>query len=60
MSLMNHYLDVKIFGGILVSDYLKADDVNKADDIEKQAGLCQGLYGRSPNVVLVDWFNRGE
>jgi len=28
--------------------------------IGAQASLCEGLYGRAPNVVLVDFVDKGE
>jgi hypothetical protein len=27
--------------------------------IGEQAGICVGLYGRYPNVVLLDYINEG-
>lgn len=59
---MNHFLDVKIFG-ILVPDRDRAGQTNAASgegSIGAQSALCEGLYGRGPNVVLVDFVDQGE
>ena len=58
---MNHFLDVSIFG-IDVPDELAAVKTNSptgSGSIGAQVGICVGLYGRYPNVVLVDYFDQG-
>jgi len=62
MYIVNHFLDVEIFG-ILIPDRDKADQTNAATgkgSIGAQSALCEGLYGRDPNVVLVDFVDQGE
>lgn len=39
------------------------DTTNAAEgegSIGGQVALCEGLYGRKPGVVLVDWLDRGD
>lgn len=62
MYIVNHFLDVEIFG-ILIPDRERADQTNAATgqgSIGAQSALCEGLYGRDPNVVLVDFVDQGE
>ncbi|KAJ5339422.1 hypothetical protein N7452_006150 [Penicillium brevicompactum] len=62
MGLVNHFLDVDIFG-VKVPARDKADTTNAASgkgSIGAQASLCEGLYGRAPNVVLADFVDKGE
>ena len=59
---MNHFLDVDIFG-IDIPDELAASKTNAATgtgSIGAQVSICVGLYGRYPNVVLVDYFDQGD
>nr|POE47677.1 pi-plc x domain-containing protein 1 [Quercus suber] len=62
MYIVNHFLD---------KDILSIDIPDNADDfktnaatgngsIGAQADLCTSLYGRVPNFVLVDMFDRGD
>jgi len=62
MYIVNHFLDVDIFG-VLVPDRLAADTTNAATgpgSIGAQAALCESLYGRPPNFVLVDFTDKGD
>lgn len=52
MGLVNHMLHLEIFG-IQIPNEIAADTTNSVDSINAQAALCEGLYGRAPNVVLV-------
>ena len=55
-------LNVEILG-ITVPDRVHAARTNAArgnGSIGAQAELCSGLYGRGPNVVLVDFVDQGE
>ncbi|KAK2615725.1 hypothetical protein N8I77_002459 [Diaporthe amygdali] len=59
MGLVNHMLHIEILG-IQIPDLVKADDTNSLNSIDAQAGICEGLYGRAPNVVLLDYVNLGD
>jgi hypothetical protein len=62
MGLVNHFLDVDIFG-VKVPARSKAGKTNAATgkgSIGAQASLCEGLYGRAPNVILADFVDKGE
>lgn len=52
MSIVNHMLHDEIFD-IQWPDKGSVDATNSVASITAQAGICQGLYGRTPNVVLV-------
>jgi hypothetical protein len=64
MYIVNHFLDVNLLGtGVLVPD--KADDgtTNAATgtgSVGDQADRCAGIYGRWPNVILIDYFGSGN
>ncbi|MCJ1338113.1 hypothetical protein MMC09_003398 [Bachmanniomyces sp. S44760] len=61
MYIINHFLDVSIFG-LLVPDRSAAAKTNAATgsgSIGAQAQLCEGIYGRAPKGVLVDFFDAG-
>lgn len=62
MYIVNHFLDFSLFG-ILIPDFAKDYTTNAATgngSIGAQNELCQGIYGREPNFVLVDNFDRGD
>lgn len=62
MYIVNHFLDVDIFG-ILVPDREHASRTNSVSgmgSIGAQCQLCKGMYGRLPNVVLVDFVDQGK
>ncbi|CDM27097.1 PLC-like phosphodiesterase, TIM beta/alpha-barrel domain [Penicillium roqueforti FM164] len=62
MGIVNHFLDVDIFG-IKIPARHKADTTNTATgpgSIGAQAGLCAKLYGNAPNVLLVDFVDKGD
>jgi len=64
MYLVNRFLDINLFGtGVLVPDRNAASTTNAAigdGSIGAQSDLCEGLYRRKPNVVLVDYYNIGN
>lgn len=65
MYIVNHFLDEKALGmdDILIPEEDKNFQTNAATgvgSIGAQAGLCEETYGRMPNVVLLDMFDRGE
>lgn len=59
MGLVNHMLHFEILG-IQIPDLVNADKTNSVDSIDAQAGICEGLYGRTPNVILLDYVNLGD
>lgn len=62
MYIVNHFLDIEIFG-IHIPDRERAGQTNAATgkgSIGNQSALCCSLYGREPNVVLVDFVDQGE
>ncbi|POS75405.1 hypothetical protein DHEL01_v206197 [Diaporthe helianthi] len=59
MGLVNHMLHVDIFG-IQIPDLINANKTNSLSSIDAQAGICEGLYGRTPNVILLDYVNLGD
>jgi len=60
MFIVNHMLHVKLVFNIIVPDRINAGKTNAAASIEAQSNLCKGLYGRNPNVVLIDFFGDGD
>lgn len=52
MGIVNHMLHFEIFG-IQIPDEIAAGTTNSVKSISAQASICEGLYGRNPNVVLV-------
>jgi hypothetical protein len=62
MYIVNHFLDLDILG-ILVPDVGEAGRTNAATgpgSIGAQSALCESLYGRPPNFVLVDFTDQGD
>lgn len=62
MYIVNHFLD-KDYLGIKVPDRDDAATTNAATgngSIGANADLCDGLYGRLPNVLLVDFTDKGD
>ncbi|KUI72936.1 hypothetical protein VM1G_08399 [Cytospora mali] len=59
MGLVNHMLHIEILG-IQIPDEAAAGTTNSVDSIDAQASICKGLYGRAPNVVLLDYVNLGD
>ena len=62
MYIVNHFLDVDILG-VKVPDRAHADRTNAVEGeggIVQNARRCAGLYGRVPNVVLLDFVDKGE
>lgn len=59
MGLVNHMLHIDILG-IQIPDLINADKTNSLNSIDAQAGICEGVYGRTPNVILLDYVNLGD
>ncbi|KAL2687262.1 hypothetical protein Neosp_004816 [[Neocosmospora] mangrovei] len=59
MGIMNHMLNHDILG-IVVPNQIDAAKTNSAKSIQRQIDLCEGNWGRRPNVVLLDWVNVGD
>ncbi|TID15860.1 hypothetical protein E6O75_ATG08918 [Venturia nashicola] len=60
MLIVNHMLNVKLPFNIVVPDRINADKTNSASSVNAQSDLCKGMYGRNPNVVLIDFFGQGD
>lgn len=60
MFIVNHMLNVQLLFNITVPDRANAAKTNSASSINAQSDLCVGLYGRNPNVVLIDFFGQGD
>ena len=64
MYLVNHVLDKQVpLTDILIPDHEADFTTNAATgngSIGAQVELCERIYGRVPNVVLVDMFDRGD
>ncbi|KAK9366237.1 PLC-like phosphodiesterase [Lipomyces kononenkoae] len=61
MYLVNHTLNINLLDtGILIPDRDDACTTNSLASIEAQANLCSGIYGRNPNVILLDFVDQGE
>jgi hypothetical protein len=60
MFIVNHMLNVKLVFDIVVPDRINARKTNAAASINAQSDICKGLYGRYPNVVLIDFFGQGD
>lgn len=62
MYLVNHTLNVNVFG-IFLPDRFKAGRTNAAvgqGSIGAQVDLCNSIYHRKPNVVLLDFITEGD
>ncbi|EER29333.1 hypothetical protein D8B26_008056 [Coccidioides posadasii str. Silveira] len=62
LYLVNHTLNVDIFG-VIVPDRIRAPKTNAATgegSIGAHVDLCNSIYDRKPNVVLLDFINQGE
>ncbi|KAK5167960.1 uncharacterized protein LTR77_006527 [Saxophila tyrrhenica] len=65
MYIVNHFLDKEVFGSddVLVPDTDANFETNAATgpgSIGAQVGRCEEKHGRTPNVVLLDMFDRGN
>lgn len=62
MYIVNHFLDEDILG-IDIPDRSAAAATNAVSgtgSIGAQAALCESLYGRAPNGILLDWTDLGD
>jgi hypothetical protein len=61
MYLINHFLDVSTLGGtILYPNKDKLNETNAATgsgSIGAHVDNCLALYGRSPNIILLDYYD---
>lgn len=63
MMLVNHFLDVNLFGDIVVPDRQSSPRTNAATgpgSIGAQSDLCKQTWGRRPNMILIDYFGNGD
>ncbi|RKF57442.1 PI-PLC X domain-containing protein 1 [Erysiphe neolycopersici] len=62
-DLVNHFLDVNLFGDIVVPDRQSSPRTNAATgpgSIGAQSDLCKQTWGRRPNMILIDYFGNGD
>ncbi|KAK7739134.1 hypothetical protein SLS53_005770 [Cytospora paraplurivora] len=59
MGIVNHMLHIEILD-IQIPNEIEAATTNSVKSIGAQAAICEGLYGRAPNVVLLDYVNLGD
>ncbi|KAI0911260.1 PLC-like phosphodiesterase [Ustulina deusta] len=59
LILANHNRNYEVFG-ISLPDLVNAAGTNSVDSITAQTNTCNQLYGRIPNVVLLDYVSLGE
>ena len=62
MYIVNHFLDIDVLG-VLIPDVAKDSKTNAAiglGSIGEQADLCISTWGRAPNAILVDNYNKGR
>lgn len=62
MYIVNHFLDLDV-AGIDIPDYNAEATTNAATgngSIGAQADLCESVYGRPPNFVLIDYSSFGD
>ena len=62
MYIVNHFLDEDVLG-IYIPDTGADETTNAATgtgSIGAQSALCSSIYGRKPNFVLLDNFDRGQ
>lgn len=62
MYIVNHFLDVDVFG-VLIPDRVNAARTNAVSgygSIGAHCDKCLSIYGRPPNVVLVDFVDQGR
>lgn len=63
MYIVNHFLDTKILGSILVPnrrDVAKTNAMTGKGSVGAQVQLCGDLWGERPWGVLVDYFEKGQ
>ncbi|KAL9567985.1 hypothetical protein ACKAV7_007813 [Fusarium commune] len=59
MGIMNDMLNHDVLG-IVIPNQAGAKKTNSEYSIQKQIDLCEGNWGRRPNVVLLDWVDVGD
>lgn len=62
-SLINHTLNLDLLPGddeVLVPHSVVAEETNSRESIMGQIGLCQAAHGKTPNVVLLDYVDKGN
>ncbi|KAK8024320.1 PLC-like phosphodiesterase [Apiospora rasikravindrae] len=60
MYIVNHFLDIEIFPGVLIPNLADAGKTNSMTSILAQTDLCYTQYKRTPNVVLLDFASIGD
>ena len=62
-SLINHTLNLDLLPGddeVLVPAAILAEKTNSRESIMAQVGLCQAAHGKTPNVLLLDYVDKGN
>ena len=62
-SLINHTLNLDFLPGddeVLVPAAILAEKTNSRESIMRQVRLCQAAHGKTPNVVLLDYVDKGN
>lgn len=63
MYIVNHFLDTKLWGGIMVpdrKDVAKTNAMRGEGSVGAQVQLCSDTWGERPWGVLVDYFEKGQ
>ncbi|KFH44636.1 hypothetical protein ACRE_045670 [Hapsidospora chrysogenum ATCC 11550] len=60
MIFVNHNLNKKVIGDVLIPDQGAAADTNSEDNILRQTDICVEKHGRNPNVVMLDFVTEGD
>ncbi|KAK6856667.1 hypothetical protein PG995_006854 [Apiospora arundinis] len=60
MYIVNHFLDIELFPGVLIPNLGAAGTTNSLSSILAQSDLCYNQYKRTPNVVLLDFVSIGD
>jgi hypothetical protein len=62
MMIVNHFLDLSIFGLLIPDDMddKRTNAATGAGSIGAQADVCVQTWSRKPNLILVDYFENGK
>ncbi|KAH6689019.1 hypothetical protein F5X68DRAFT_189774 [Plectosphaerella plurivora] len=61
MMMINHFLNIEIpFVKIKIPDQIRAQRTNSFESINAQAELCKAQWGKTTNVILLDWVDVGD
>lgn len=60
MYMINHYLDESLGSIGSMPDKANLQTTNGADSLNKHVGNCNGLYGRAPTFVLLNFYSSND